>query len=381
MFRFEINHIHGRARLGTLHTAHGIVRTPVFMPCGTAGTVKGVTPEQLHACGVQMLLGNTYHLLLRPGPEAVAALGGLHRLMAWDGPILTDSGGYQVFSLAHRRKLSAGGVVFHSHIDGSMIELTPESCMAAQAALGSDVAMQLDECPPAGAERAAVLAAVQRSADWAARCKLAWQGLLGRPTGQPGGAINPHQVLFGIQQGGIHLDLRRQSAERIVELDLPGYAVGGLSVGEERPAMQAVLDEIDGLLPRHKPRYLMGVGEPIDLVAGVLRGVDMFDCVLPTRNGRNAEAFTWSGRLRLRNACHARDPRPLDEACPCYACRHFSRGALRHYFMAGEMLGPTLATMHNLTFFAQFMAAIRAAIAAGELEARSAEWLARMYAE
>ena len=370
---FEIRQTDGRARTGVLRTDHGEVATPAFMPCGTAGAVKGVTPAQLRECGTQMVLANTYHLMLRPGAAVVAELGGLGRLMGWDGPILTDSGGYQVFSLAHRRQITAGGVVFQSHIDGSEVALTAESCMDIQGRLGADIIMQLDECPPGGADRETVAAAVDRSADWARRSVEAWDAR-GRKA-----SAGHAQALFGIQQGGVYPDLRAASAGRIVELDLPGYAIGGLSVGEGHEAMVAVLEAIDGQFPADRPRYLMGVGEPRDMLAAVARGVDLFDCVLPTRNARNAQAFTWAGRVRLRNVACARDAGPIEPGCPCYTCRHFSRAALRHYFQVGEMLGPILATIHNLTFFARLAGAIRLAIAEGKFAARRREWLERMY--
>jgi len=370
MFSFEVAHLDGKARAGRLVTPHGSVDTPVFMAVGTAGSVKGVTPDQLQAAGVQMVLGNTYHLMLRPGAQTVSALGGLHPMMGWAGPILTDSGGYQVFSLAHLRTIDDDGVVFQSHIDGAEVQLGPAKAVRIQQALGADVIMQLDECPPAAAGRDQVAEAVRRSALWARQCRSAWQG------GDTGG-----QVLFGIQQGGTFSDLRARSAEQIVALDLPGYAVGGLSVGEGPDAMAAVLDEIDEQLPADRPRYLMGVGEPRDILAAVLRGIDMFDCVLPTRNARNTQAFTWSGRVRLRNARWARDPGPLDEKCTCYACGNFSRGAIRHLFLAKEMLAATLVTIHNLHFFADLMRAIRGAIAAGRLAAAAAQWNEAMYAD
>jgi len=379
MFPFSIRSQCGLARRGELTTPHGIVQTPAFMPVGTAGSVKGVTPDQLAAAGAEMILANTYHLLLRPGPETIAKLGGLHAVMAWPGPILTDSGGYQVFSLSHLRKIDEHSVVFHSHIDGSTVEMTPASAVQTQQLLGADVIMQLDECPPIPAEKSHVAAAVERSAVWAARCRDAWQTPTDRVrTLRPDAA---GQALFGIQQGGLHLDLRQQSAEALVALDLPGYAVGGLSVGEGHEAMVGVLTHIDAMLPQHKPRYLMGVGEPRDILAAVACGIDMFDCVMPTRNGRNAQAFTWSGRVRLRNAVHAADRRPLDENCGCYTCGRFSRGTLRHLFMAGEMLGPTLVTIHNLHFFATFMHAIRQAVVDGDLPQRSAAWMNQMYPE
>jgi queuine tRNA-ribosyltransferase len=381
MFGYQRIATDGKARLGRLQTPHGEVETPVFMPVGTAGSVKGVTPDQLIAAGARMILGNTYHLMLRPGAETVARLGGLHRVMAWDAPLLTDSGGYQVFSLAHMRKLSAEGVTFQSHIDGSAVELTPARAVHVQRLLGADVIMQLDECPPGQAGRDTVAAAVERSAKWARLCRDAWQQpLTGAFQALPcHSAQGKYQALFGIQQGGVHADLRAASAAALVELDLPGYAVGGVSVGEGHEALCDVLDATDGQLPRCRPRYLMGVGEPRDIIAAVMRGIDMFDCVLPTRNARNAQAFTWHGRLRLRNARHAEDTAPIDQACGCYTCRNYSRGVLRHLFMAKEMLGPTLVTIHNLHFFSTFMAAIREAIAAGTLKAGANAWLDAIY--
>jgi len=375
MLQLNITHRAGKARRGLLTTPHGDVETPVFMPVGTAGTVKGLTPDQVRDAGAKMILGNTYHLMLRPGAEAVAALGGLHKLTAWDGPILTDSGGYQVFSLAHRRKLTDDGVRFQSHIDGSTVDLTPARCVEIQHFLGADVIMQLDECPPGDADRTVVLKAVERSAAWAHRCRDAWDAR-DRKTAQ-----GNDQALFGIQQGGVFRDLRAQSARRLVELDLPGYAIGGLSVGEGHDAMCDVLEDIDHLLPADRPRYLMGVGEPRDILAAVLRGVDMFDCVLPTRNGRNAQAFTWTGRLRLRNATHTLEKSPIDPNCSCYACRNFSRGAIRHFFQADEMLGPILVSLHNLHFFADFTAAIREAISDNTLAQKAPAWVEAMYAD
>lgn len=375
MFSMTISRTAGLARAGRFHTPHGSVATPAFMPVGTAGTVKGITPAQLESAGAEMILANTYHLMLRPGPEVVAELGGLHEMMAWPGPILTDSGGFQVFSLAHRRQLDDSGVTFQSHIDGASEHLTPARAVGIQHALGADVMMQLDECPPGDAPREVVAEAVRRSADWAQLCRDAWDAR-DRLTAQ-----GQAQALFGIQQGGVFADLRAESARRLVELDLPGYAIGGLSVGEGHAPMCDVLDDIDQLLPADKPRYLMGVGEPRDILAAVQRGVDLFDCVMPTRNGRNSQAFTWAGRLKLRNACHQTDTRPIDEACTCYTCQHFSRGTLRHYFQAEEMLGPTLVSLHNLHFFADFLAAIRQAIFDDDLPARAEAWLRHMYGE
>jgi queuine tRNA-ribosyltransferase len=374
MFSFNIQNRDGKARLGRLATDHGEVATPIFMPVGTAGSVKGVTPDHLRAAGVTMVLGNTYHLMLRPGATAVEALGGLHRMMAWDAPLLTDSGGYQVFSLAHLRKIDDEVVVFQSHIDGSEVVLSPEKAVAIQRSLGADVMMQLDECPPADALKDDVAAAVRRSAAWAVRCRDQWLRSPKSPFGHT-------QALFGIQQGGVHVDLRAQSAEALVKLDLPGYAIGGLSVGEGHEAMCSVLEHVDGQFPADRPRYLMGVGEPRDILAGVLAGVDMFDCVLPTRNGRNAQAFTWTGRLHLRNARWATDRSPLEDGCDCFACRNYSRGAIRHLFMAKEMLGPTLVSIHNLRFFSRFMESIRSAIAAGALSDRAERWKAALYAD
>ena len=373
MLSISIQHTESKARAGTLHTPHGQLATPVFMPVGTVGSVKGVTPDQLRAAGATMILGNTYHLLLRPGPDHVAALGGLHKLMAWDGPILTDSGGYQVFSLAHMRKLDDDRVEFRSHIDGSKIELTPERAIDIQQKLGADVMMQLDECPPGDADREVIEAAVNRSLAWATRCKDQW--LTHNQTTAQGHA----QALFAIQQGGRFLDLREKSARALVELDLPGYAVGGLAVGEGHENMCRVLDDIDGLLPKDKPRYLMGVGEPRDILAAVARGIDMFDCVIPTRNGRNAQAFTWNGKLRLRNASHSLDVSPIDPACSCYACENYSRGTIRHLFMAKEMLGPTLVTIHNLHFFADFMQEIRNAILEDTFAQKAPIWMEQLY--
>ncbi len=373
MFSFEVNTTDGKARVGKLSTPHGEVATPIFMPVGTAATVKGVTPAQIREAGSSMVLANTYHLMLRPGEQTVAKLGGVHTMMNWDGPILTDSGGYQVFSLAHLRDLDDDGVTFKSHIDGSEVLLTPARAVEIQRHLGADVMMQLDECTHGKADHDHVATAVNRSAEWAGRCKRAWQ------EADCLSVQGHYQALFGIQQGGTYADLRAESAGRLVELDLPGYAVGGLSVGEGHDAMCDVLDAIDDQLPADKPRYLMGVGEPRDIIAAVQRGIDMFDCVLPTRNGRNAMAFTWNGRVRLRNAQWTQDARPLDEDCGCYACSNYSRGTLRHLFMAKEMLGPTLVTIHNLHFFSNLMAAIGDAIVAGELETRAAGWLARMY--
>jgi len=375
MSAFQILHTAGRARAGKLLTQHGQVATPVFMPVGTAGTVKGVTPDQLRDTGIQMILANTYHLMLRPGETSVARLGGLHKVMGWDKPLLTDSGGYQIFSLERLRRIDDTGVLFQSHVDGSEVHLTPRRAMEVQRLLGGDVIMQLDHCPSTATDRKQVGAAVNRSDAWANTCNAAWRQCDQRS------AQGTRQMLFGIQQGGTFPDLRRRSAERLIELDLPGHAIGGLGLGEGHDAMCEILDEIDRQLPSDKPRYLMGIGEPRDIIAAVMRGIDMFDCVLPTRNGRNAQVFTWSGRLRLRNARWAEDARPIDPDCDCCTCRNFSRGALRHLFTAKEMLGPTLASVHNLRFFSQLMRAIRETIASGDLETHARQWLRRIYGE
>ena len=342
------------ARLGRLHTPHGSVETPAFMPVGTQGTVKGLTVDQLRSTGAQMILGNTYHLALRPGAARVAKLGGLHRFMLWDGPILTDSGGFQIFSLAERAKITEHGALFRSHIDGSLLELTPEHAIRIQEDLGSDVAMVLDHVIALPAEFDAVRDAMDRSLRWAERCLRAAQ--------------RPEQAKFAIVQGGLDENLRIDHASRLSQFPFDGFAVGGLSVGEPPAEMVRILTATTPHLPENKPRYLMGVGRPIDILEGVARGIDMFDCVMPTRNARNALAFTWSGTMRLRNAKHADDGLPLDERCPCLACRH-SRGYLRHLFIAQEMLGPILLTHHNLTFYQQLMTAIRSHIAAGDFAA------------
>jgi queuine tRNA-ribosyltransferase len=362
--RFEILSTDAAARRGRLHTPYGVVETPIFMPVGTQATVKGLAPDQLEAAGARMILGNTYHLTLRPGDELIKEMGGLHRFMHWDGPILTDSGGFQIYSLAPTRQITDHAAVFRSHIDGSLLELTPERAVAIQENLGADVAMCLDECPPFQAPPEVLREAVRRSLLWALRCREVHR--------------RPDQALFAIVQGGPDLNLRCQCADALALLDFPGYALGGFSVGETPEQMMAVLGPTVTMLPAHKPRYLMGVGRPQDLLAAVMRGVDMFDCVLPTRNGRNASAFTNSGSLRLRNACHKRDAAPLESDCPCYTCRNFSRAYLHHLFLAKEMLGPTLLSLHNIAFYCRLMAEMREAITAGRLtefaEVRLARW-------
>jgi len=342
-----------RARLGRLATPHGQISTPVFIPVGTRGAVKGLTPDQLRDAGTEIVLANTYHLALRPGAETVAELGGLHRFMSWDAPILTDSGGYQVFSLATLVEIDDGGVTFRSHLDGRLVRLDPGRAVRIQEQLGADVILVLDECARLPAERTDLERAVARTIRWAAECRRA--------------QTRPDQALFGIVQGGLDLDLRRRCLDALVAIDFPGYAVGGLSVGEGPEEMAALLDAFGWRMPEDRPRYLMGVGRPIDLIRAVAAGMDLFDCVLPTRNGRNSFAFTAAGTLRLRNAKYRTDDRPLDETCGCYACRRFSRAYLRHLFLADEMLGPILASIHNIAYYHHWMRRIRAALAAGTL--------------
>jgi queuine tRNA-ribosyltransferase len=363
MIRFELLQTDGAARLGRLQTHHGAIDTPVFMPVGTQATVKGLTPAMLRDAGAAMVLGNTYHLTLRPGDEVIATLGGLHRFMAWDGPILTDSGGFQVYSLAQSRKITDAGATFRSHIDGALLDLSPEKAVAIQENLGADIAMCLDECPPFGTDPAYMKEAVERTIRWAERCRTAHR--------------RADQALFAIVQGGMDLQMRADCARRLAELDFPGYALGGFSVGETPEQMAAALGPTAAQLPVGKPRYLMGVGRPIDLVEGVSAGIDMFDCVMPTRSGRNALAFTNEGTLRLRNAMHRRDAAPLESDCACYTCRHFSRAYLHHLFLADEMLGPTLLSLHNVAFYCRLMREIREAIAAGGFAAFRASRLAR----
>lgn len=359
-FAFELLHqdAGSAARQGCFTTPHGAVDTPAFMPVGTQGTVKGVDAGRLRETGAQMILANTYHLLLRPGPDTVAALGGLHALVGWDGPILTDSGGFQIFSLADRAAIDEQGAVFRSHVDGARIELAPEQAVAVQEALGSDVAMQLDHVVALPNDREVVADAMRRSVRWAERCRAA--------------AKRPDQALFAIVQGGLDAELRAESAEKLVALDFAGYAIGGLSVGETPEEMYETLSVTLPHLPRDRPRYLMGVGRPIDLLEAIATGVDLFDCVMPTRNGRNALAFTDRGPIRLRNRAHTLDREPLEPDCPCLACRH-SRGYLRHLFQVNEMLGPILLSIHNLTYYQRLVAGARAAIGEDRFGAFCAE--------
>jgi queuine tRNA-ribosyltransferase len=348
-FRFELLSTDGSARRGRLCTAHGTVETPVFMAVGTQASVKGLTPAQLDNAGTQVVLGNTYHLTLRPGDELIAELGGLHRFMAWPRPILTDSGGYQVYSLAANLKIDDHSAIFRSHIDGSLLELSPERAVRIQENLGADIAMCLDECPPADSGAAKHQEAVRRTVAWAARCRSVHRRL--------------DQALFAIVQGGTDVALRVHCAEALVAMSFDGYALGGFSVGETTQQMVTALAPSAAALPADRPRYLMGVGRPEDILHAIARGIDMFDCVLPTRNGRNAFAFTADGPLRLRNACHKRDGAPLESGCPCPTCRQFSRAYLHHLFLAEEMLGPTLLSLHNVAYYNRLLAEARRAIA------------------
>jgi queuine tRNA-ribosyltransferase len=351
---FEVLARDGAARRGRLTTARGTIETPVFMPLATTGTVKAMTPEGVAATGARIVLGNTYHLMLRPGAERIAELGGLHRFMNWPHAILTDSGGYQVMSLAARRTITESGVTFRSHLDGSLHELTPERSIAIQHLLGADVTMALDECTPYPAPAEAVEASMEMSMRWAERSRSSF-------------VERPGQGVFGIVQGGVHADLRLRSAARLIEIGFDGYAVGGLAIGEGQVTTFAVLDATVPALPQDRPRYLMGIGKPADLVGAVLRGIDMFDCVLPTRSGRTAQAFTRSGTLNLRNARHADDPMPLDPECRCPACAGYSRAYLHHLSRSSEILGSMLLTAHNLRYYADLMAGMRAAIETGSL--------------
>ncbi|TAN56744.1 MAG: tRNA guanosine(34) transglycosylase Tgt [Magnetospirillum sp.] len=359
-FSFDLLATDGAARLGRVHTAHGIIDTPAFMPVGTAGTVKAMMPGSVAATGAQIVLGNTYHLMLRPGAERVARLGGLHRFMNWPGPILTDSGGFQVMSLAKLRKLTEDGVTFQSHHDGSKHHLTPESSMRIQHLLDADITMAFDECTPFPATPEQAAQSMRLSMRWAARSKAAF-------------VPRPGYGLFGIVQGGVYPELRAESARALMEIGFDGYAVGGLAVGEGQEAMFATLDVTTPLLPPDRPRYLMGVGRPSDIIGAVLRGVDMFDCVMPTRSGRTAQAFTRRGTVNLRNARHQDDPRPLEEGCGCPACRDHSRAYLHHLIRSEEILGPMLLTWHNIQAFQDLMRGLRAAIAEGRVAAFAAE--------
>ncbi|HCD03370.1 MAG TPA: tRNA guanosine(34) transglycosylase Tgt [Planctomycetaceae bacterium] len=355
-FAFEIQKASesSSARCGVWHTPHGTVETPAFMPVGTRGTVRGLWPEQLVETGAEMVLANTYHLALRPGAEVVEELGGLHRFMQWDGPILTDSGGFQVFSLAEMARLTDDGVSFKSHIDGSWLELTPERAVSIQEQLGADCIMCLDECPSHEVPIEKLRQAVDRTTDWARRCRDAQK--------------RTDQALMGIIQGGTDPAERERSAEGLLKLEFPGYAIGGLSVGESPESMYKTLDVTTPMLPTDRPRYLMGVGTPRDLFEAVVRGIDLFDCVMPTRNGRSASAFTVEGEVRLKNRKYRTDERPLDPGCECRVCTRFSRGYLRHLFLSREMLGPILVSYHNLVFYQNFLRSLRDAIRSDRLD-------------
>lgn len=362
MFRFELHKVDGQARLSTFDTPHGPIEMPAFAPVGTLANVKTLEPRDLQAAGAQLVLSNTYHLYLRPGHELVARCGGLHKFMGWDGPMLTDSGGFQVFSLAQQRKLDDDGVTFRSHIDGSLHRFTPEKVMEIEQALGPDIAMVLDECPPP-LDRRYNEEALVRTHRWAERCRAAH--------------LRPDQALFGIVQGGIFEDLRLQSAAFLRQLDFPGYAIGGLAVGETKEQMYATLDFTCPALPSDRPRYLMGVGTPEDILEAVTRGVDFFDCVLPTRIARNGQLLVPDGRMNMRNAQYAEDLRPVQEDCTCYTCRTFSRAYLRHLYKAGEISALRLGTIHNVTFMLNLMREIRNAIAAGRFTDFRESFLAR----
>jgi len=350
LVRFELLHVDATtgARRGRLSTPHGTIETPIFMPVGTAGSVKAVAPDDLRALEAQIILGNTYHLMLRPGEELIGALGGLHRFISWERPLLTDSGGFQVYSLAEKRKITEEGATFQSHLDGAKHLLSPERSIEIQETLGADIIMAFDECPPSMSERGYLEPSLARTTRWLSRCVSAWS--------------RSRSSLFGIVQGGLHEDLRKRHAEEICAVDLPGYALGGFAVGEAPAQMHAGVAFTAPLLPKDKPRYLMGVGTPLDLVTCVGSGVDMFDCVMPTRNARNGFLFTSQGKLVIKHARYAKDERPLDPVCSCYTCKNFSRAYLRHLFIAGELVAMRLNTLHNLQFYLSLMRDARAAI-------------------
>ncbi len=361
-FEFQQSCSHTRARAGTFHTPHGVVETPRFMPVGTLATIKGITPQQLKEAGAQMILANTYHLHLQPGEKIVRGAGGLHRFMGWNQPILTDSGGFQIFSLSQLRQISDKGVIFRSPRDGRIVELTPERSIQIQNALGADVIMAFDECPPAHATREQVEVATERTYRWLERCVAAHQ----RPQ---------EQALFGIVQGGIYPDLRTSAAKALTALDLPGYAIGGVSVGETPELISATVRLTTPLLPVDKPRYLMGVGTYREMIRAIAAGVDLFDCVIPTRLGRHGTALVRGERINIKNACYKEDFRPLDESCPCYTCQHFSRAYLNHLVRSREMLGYILLSLHNITELINFTQKIRAAIMSDRFYTEFAEWL------
>ena len=369
--RYELLATDGAARRGRVHARHGSIETPAFMPVGTYGTVKAMTAEELEGLGAEIVLGNTFHLMLRPGADVIAELGGLHRFMHWSRPILTDSGGFQVFSLAKLRKISEDGVKFRSPIDGSEVRLTPEDSMDVQRALGSDIAMMFDDCTAWPATETQARASMERSMRWARRCHDHYY--------RDGREAAPGD-LFGIVQGGMYPQLRRESLDALMAINLPGLAVGGLAVGEPEPERLRVLEELVPHMPTDRPRYLMGVGRPEDIVAAVLRGIDMFDCVMPTRHARNGHLFTCTGVINIRNAVHQRDPGPIDPECGCYTCRNYSRAYLRHLDRCKEILGSRLNTIHNLHFYLELMRQLREAISQGRVAAFARDFLARRQA-
>lgn len=365
MFEFEIQHRDGRARVAQFHTPHGTVTTPMFMPVGTQGTVKGISPQELIEIKSQMILGNTYHLMLRPGEELVRAHGGLPGFTAYPGPFLTDSGGFQVMSLGHMRKITEEGVTFKSHLDGSMVKLTPERSIEVQQALGADVIMAFDECPPFPAERDYITRSLERTIRWLDRCLSVQK--------------NDHQALFAIVQGGIHEDLRQHSLDLTLPFNTPGFAIGGLAVGESKAEMYPAVAFTAARLPENKPRYLMGVGHPEDLVAGIALGVDMFDCVYPTRTGRFGYALTDDGRLNMNSSAPRRQLEPIDAECDCYACRHYTRAYLAHLVRAEELLAPRMLSLHNLRYLHRLVERARAAIAAGQFGQWATTWAERYF--
>jgi queuine tRNA-ribosyltransferase len=389
MIDFKIFATDGNARLGQITTQRGVINTPAFMPVGTNGAVKAMNPDEMKKLGAEVLLSNTYHLYLRPGHDIIKDVGGLHRFMKWDGPILTDSGGFQVFSLSQLRKIKNDGVEFRSHIDGSLHFLTPELVMKIQGALGSDIAMVFDECTPYPADREYTLNSLKLTTQWAKRCKEARDKII-RPDagaglcacpGQPQGGAPAskgeanHQSLFGIVQGGIYKDLRKQSTEQLIEIGFDGYALGGLSVGEPKEEMYEMVNYTTQLLPQDRPRYLMGIGDLLDVLEAVAAGIDMFDCVMPTRNARNGTLFTSLGRISIKREEFKRDPGPLDPNCNCYTCKHYSRAFLRHMFMSREILSMRLNTVHNIHFFLEFFRKMREAIGNGAFEDFRKKWM------
>ena len=377
-FSFQISATDGAARTGLVTTPHGTIETPAFMPVGTQGAVKALTPAQLEDAGAEVILGNTYHLWLRPGAELIARRGGLHRFNGWPRTILTDSGGFQVFSLADRRTIDPDGVSFRSHLDGSARRLTPETAVDIQALLGSDIAMVLDECPAHPSPKEAIAASLALTTRWAARCRTRLEALRNGATIDGLATTNAGQVQFGIVQGGVFADLRLESAGQLVPLDFAGYAIGGLSVGEPNEMMYEVVAGVAPALPVAKPRYLMGVGTPADIVEAVARGIDMFDCVMPTRNARNGQLFTRVGPMNIKNARFAEDDLPPDPDCGCYTCRHFSRAYLRHLYVAGEITGSVLNSIHNVAFYLDTMRQIRHAIAHGTFAAFRRDFLQQL---